>query len=248
MVASGDPQKGYTMAKIKFGGLVSAASGKLAGNVFARNKGGSYVRNWARPTNPQTTDQQAQRTKLANKSAAWRNLTDTQRDSWKTWADDNPVLDRLGNSIQLTGAQAYSRVNINRDTAGDATTQSSTPSAPTFVADIISSTTALAADASAGTVIMTLGTGAAAAQILFIKCSRPVSAGVTNTNSDMRQLPAVTLDAADITAGTIDIGTAYTTKFGIITDKTGLRINTSARQYDEGLLATAQEETGVIVA
>ena len=236
------------MAKIKFGGLISAASGKLAGNVFARNKGGAYIRNWARPTNPQSTDQQAQRTKLANKSAAWRNLTDTQRDAWKTWADDNPVLDRLGNSIKLTGAQAYSRININRDTAGDAATASSTPGAPTFVADIVDASTALAADASAGTVIFTLGAGAAAAQILFIKCSRPVSAGVTNTNSDMRQIVVHTLDAADITAGTVDIGTEYTTKFGIITDKEGMRINLSARQYDEGQLATAQEETGVIVA
>ena len=95
------------MAKIMFGGGVSNASGKIGGTVYSRNKGGSYFRNWVYPNNPQTSKQQTQRNLLAAKSAAWRLLTTGERDAWDTWADENPILDRLGNSIKLSGAQDF---------------------------------------------------------------------------------------------------------------------------------------------
>jgi len=78
--------------------------------------------------------------------------------------------------------------------------------------------------------------------------SKPVSAGVTNTNSQLRLVEVVTLDAAQITASEVDIGTAYIATFGALTGKSGLRVNVSGRQYDEGQLNTAQEVTGIIVA
>ena len=236
------------MAKVQFGGGISAMSGKLAGQVYARNKGGAYARNWVKPTNPSTVAQQNQRNTLSLKSAAWRNLTDAERNSWKSWADDNPVLDRLGSSIVLTGAQAYTKININRDNASDGATQSTTPSAPTFAADIIDTSGSIDADAGGGAVKIPLGAGAAENDIMFMFASRPVSAGVTNTNSQLRLVEVVTLSAAQITASEVDIGTEYTTVFGALTGKTGLRINMSGHQYDEGQLNTAQEVTGVIVA
>ena len=42
------------MAKIKFGMMMTDASGKLGGQVFSKNRGGSYVRTKVTPTNPQT--------------------------------------------------------------------------------------------------------------------------------------------------------------------------------------------------
>ena len=223
-------------------------SGKMAGNVYARNKGGAYVRNWVKPTNPATVAQQNQRNSLSLKSAAWRTLTDEQRDSWKSWADDNPILDRLGASIILTGAQAYTKININRDRASDAATQSTTPGAPTFAADVIDTTDSLDIQIAGDTFLVPLGAGASENDIVFVFASKPVSAGVTNTNSQLRLVDVVTISGAQITAGEIDIITEYKTTFGALTGKSGLRVNVSGRQYDEGQLNTAQEVTGTIAA
>ena len=236
------------MAKVQFGGGIAAMSGKLGGNVFARNKGGAYSRNWVKPTNPATAAQQNQRNTLALKSAAWRDLTDEQRDSWKSWADDNPVLDRLGASIVLSGAQAYTTININRDNAGDSDTQSTTPSSPTYTAAIIDTTGSLAIGIGADTFEIPLGAGAAENDIMFMFASKPVSAGVTNTNSSLRLVKVVTITADEVTAAVVDIMSEYKAIFGALTGKAGQRVNVSGRQYDEGQLNTAQDVTGVIVA
>ena len=236
------------MAKVQFGGGISGMSGKLGGNVFARNKGGAYSRNWVKPTNPSTPAQQNQRNTLALKSAAWRLLTDEQRDSWKSWADDNPVLDRLGASIVLSGAQAYTKININRDNAGDSATQSTTPGSPTYAAAVLNTAGSLDVQIAGDTLLVPLGAGAAENDIVFMFCSKPVSAGVTNTNSSLRLVTVSTLSAAQISAAEVDIITTYKAIFGTLTGKAGQRVNVSGRQYDEGQLNTAQDVTGVIAA
>jgi len=236
------------MAKIQFGGGIAAMSGKMAGNVYARNKGGAYMRNWVKPTNPATTAQQNQRNTLALKSAAWRTLTDEQRASWKSWAEDNPVLDRLGSSVILSGAQAYTKININRDNASDGATQSTTPGAPTFTADIFDTSDVLDIQIAGATFLVPLGAGAAENDVMFIFASKPVSAGVTNTNSQMRLIQVTTISSGQISAGEIECIASYNAKFGALTGKAGLRVNVSGRQYDEGQLNTAQEVTGTIAA
>ncbi len=236
------------MAKVQFGGGISAMSGKLGGNVFARNKGGAYTRNWVKPTNPSTVAQQNQRNTLALKSAAWRNITDSERSSWKSWADDNPVLDRLGSSIVLSGAQAFTKININRDNATDSSTQAEVPAAPTFTADIMDTSSSLTISISGNQLEIPLGTGAAASQVVFVFASKPVSAGVTNTNSAMRLVKVATLDSTDISNGFIDVESEYVSVFGTLVGKSGLRINTSNKEYSEGQLNTAQDVTGIIAS
>lgn len=236
------------MAKIQYGGGISAMSGKLAGNVYARNKGGAYTRNWVKPTNPATTAQQNQRNTLSLKSAAWRTLTDSQRDSWKSWAEDNPVLDRIGQSVTLSGAQGYTKININRDNASDTATQSTVPGAPSFTANIFDTSDTLTISISSANFQIPLGSGAADGQIVFVFCSKPVSAGVTNTNSQLRLVKVVTLSSTDITNTYIDIETEYTDIFGSLAGKSGMRVNVSGREYDEGQLNTAQDVTGTISA
>jgi hypothetical protein len=236
------------MAKIVFGGGVSLASGKVGGTVYSRNKGGAYSRNWVVPTNPQTSKQEDQRNLLAQKSAAWRTLTDSQRTSWESWANDNPILDRVGNSIVLTGAQAYNKININRSNAGDSATQSTTPSTATFTANVIDTSTAVHIDISSGQVFVPLGSGAAASQIVFAHASRPVSAGVTNTNSDLRLIIVQTISAGNVSNGYFNMFTAYESYWGSLTGKTGFRINVSAQEYDEGQFSVPAKVTGIVAA
>ena len=200
------------------------------------------------PTNPSTAKQQAQRNLLSIKSAAWRNLTQEQRTAWQSYADNNPVLDRLGNSIVLTGAQAYIKINVNRTNAGDAAAQATPPSAASFTADIIDTTAALTCEIAAEFLRIPLGSGAAADQIVFTHCSLPVSAGVSNTNSNMRLIEVHTITAGEVTAEYYDIFAEYVAYIGSLAGKAGFRINAACQEYDEGIFATSAKITGTIEA
>jgi hypothetical protein len=236
------------MAKVVFGNGIAAMSGKLGGSVAARNKGGAYLRTWVKPTNPQTARQTAVRATLATNAQLWKDQTDATRAAWATWADANPVIDRLGASIVLSGSQAFGKVMNNRTNAGVALTPSVTPAPTSFTADILDSTATLAPSAGAGTVVLVLGAGAAAGQVVFFYASSPSSAGVTNTNAAYRLLGNVTLVGADIIAGTLDIGSLYTDYFGAITAKAGLKIAVAGEQFPNGLLSSDQDQSGIIAA
>jgi len=100
------------MAKVLYGGGVANMSGSEAGTVHSHNKGGTYTRQRVVPTNPQTARQMAQRDRLGNFARQWVDALDAnQREAWNVWAQENPVIDRLGQSIFLSGFQAYVKLN-----------------------------------------------------------------------------------------------------------------------------------------
>ncbi len=108
------------MAKILYGGGVANMSGSEAGTVHSHNKGGTYTRQRTVPTNPQTTRQMAQRDKISNFSKEWVNdLDQSQRDAWTVFAQENPVIDRLGQSIFLSGIQMFVKLNARIAEASD---------------------------------------------------------------------------------------------------------------------------------
>lgn len=95
------------MALIKFGGGVSAISGKIGGTVYARNRGGAYARNWAKPTNTPTTKQSSNRLAFGNVSKAWAALTVLQQENWNTLASTVTRMNRLGDLYTPTGRQIF---------------------------------------------------------------------------------------------------------------------------------------------
>jgi len=106
------------MALVTLGPLVGQVSGRLGATIFSHNKGGPYVRNGSIPTNPNTTYQQNIRANLANRSQEWAGLTDTQRMAWGAWAVENPVRNRLGKAVQLSGQQSYIQLNHRLQQSG----------------------------------------------------------------------------------------------------------------------------------
>jgi len=100
---------------IKTGGIVERASGKLNGIVFSHNRFGAYVRAIGSPVNPNTDRQQAVRNIFQTLAELWKNtLTEAQRTAWELYAASVPVLNRLGDSIYLTGLNHYIRSNVAR--------------------------------------------------------------------------------------------------------------------------------------
>jgi hypothetical protein len=89
--------------------MVSEGSGKVGGVVMARNRSGLYLRGWAKPTNPNTGSQQRARADFSLAVAAWASLDGLQKEGWKTYADNVAMVNRLGDTIYLTGQQQFIR-------------------------------------------------------------------------------------------------------------------------------------------
>ena len=51
---------------------------------------------------------------MATASQNWQNLTDDERVSWTNFARQRPTIDALGQSILLSGQQAYNKINTRR--------------------------------------------------------------------------------------------------------------------------------------
>lgn len=101
------------------GSLIAQASGSVAGNTFSRNRGGQYIRNRATPVNPNTAQQAAVRAIFSDLTNLWSStLTNSQRNAWNAYAVNVPVLNRLGDSIFLTGFNMYVRSNTPRVQGG----------------------------------------------------------------------------------------------------------------------------------
>ncbi len=101
------------MALIKLTAVVDNISGKLNGSVFARNKGGHYIRSKSNPTNPQTEKQNLVRSLLSGVSTEWRQLTNGQREAWKGAAQDFPYQNKLGDSKIYSGFNLFVKHNQN---------------------------------------------------------------------------------------------------------------------------------------
>jgi hypothetical protein len=103
------------MASIKLSAIVSAARGKVGGNVFSANKAGAFVRTYVKPTNRNTSPQQTVRGRFGTLSSAWRNESAEIRGQWNTIAVQYPYMNRLGDMATYTGQQLYNKLqgNIN---------------------------------------------------------------------------------------------------------------------------------------
>lgn len=82
-------------------------SGKMGPYVFARNKGGQYVRTRVVPVNPNTSRQQNVRSVFALLSGMWNGLTEVQRAAWNLFGLQTPRTNRLGQTITISGHAAY---------------------------------------------------------------------------------------------------------------------------------------------
>ena len=99
-----------------FGGQLS---GSVGGVVASHNKGGAYLRNRTVPTNPNSARQLTARMALASASQAWAVLTQVQRDGWNAYAAATPLVNRLGESITVSGFNMYIRTNSFLASSGE---------------------------------------------------------------------------------------------------------------------------------
>lgn len=175
------------MAKIA--PIWGAMSGSMRGCVMSHNKGGAYVRGRTIPTNPTSVKQSAVRAILGTLSSGWSVLTDAQRAAWNGWAAVNPITDALGESILLSGHQAY--ISLNTRLVQGGATASVSPPATTGPGDLL--TLVVTATAPTGISAAYTVTPLAAGHKVLIWQTLPRSPG---TNPNRRQARLLGFSAA----------------------------------------------------
>lgn len=194
------------MAKILFTAFLSDARNKLNGNVFSKNRYGSYVRNKVTPVNPQTSYQQAQRQMFGSLSAQWRGLTQAQRDAWiaATAAFQRP--DIFGRNQKLSGNALFVSLNKNLLNAGGSTIEDA-PSPVEIPTIAISDLTVAAGTPAVSFTIdpATIPTGFA----LLVFATPSLSPGKDYVKNRLRFIGVGTA-----ATGSVDVTDDYTARFG----------------------------------
>jgi len=235
------------MAKVQFGSGVAAISGRTAGTVFARNKGGAYMRRFSVPTNPISGPQQAARDRMATQSVAWSGIDDADRLAWNAWALTHPIIDRLGAAVALSGHQAFVALNTTRSLHDVAAQFDTPPAEPAFKTPVLNGVGT--ADASAQTIICQAGIALLTADRLAIWASPAVSPGVTNTSSAERCIGTLVLGAGVAKDAVLpSVGALWVGVFGSMLTLADKKINVSAYFYSRGRLSVASGCSLIVVA
>lgn len=100
------------MGKVTF--MNAIVQGKVGGQVYARNKGGYYVRSWAKPTDPRTVAQMNARATFSSASGLWHVQTDASKAQWNGFALTNFNPKHPIPGVLYSGQQAF---NSLRNTA-----------------------------------------------------------------------------------------------------------------------------------
>lgn len=158
-------------------------------------------------------------------SAAWRGLTQIQRDGWESLGLQMNRTDSLGQSYSLNGFAAYCSVNNNRLAAGDAVLSDAplivTPTPPATV-----TITLTAASLSVAYTPTPLGTG-----IRLFMYASPIRNAGRAYESDLRLVAVSAAAAASPFVGF----TAYQARYG--SPVTGARVFFAFGTYNGGFLS-----------
>ena len=195
----------YIMAIFK--SILGTISGKSGNLIFSRNKGGQYLKEYKKPTNPKTPLQTAVRQIRSQTSKAWAGLSDDIKNEWNSFAEDNPILNRLGDPIYLSGFGWYQKAGFNYVNIGESLADIEVPNLETIPVMEIDG---LACDLLTG-IILTLSAAVPATESVIIRSQIYKSGGVTNPGR-MKQ----TFIAEPESVAAIDITTAITALFGTL--------------------------------
>lgn len=195
------------MAKVKFGFGIAEVRNKLGGSVFARNRGGSYVRTKVTPLNPQSGAQVSARNLLTSLAQAFRSLSQDQITAWNNAVTQWQTTDIFGDLVSPTGLALYVRLNANITNAGG--TVIDTPPSPVG-ADALTSLSLTAAVTGDVFDVDFAPAAVPADHTMYVEGTPMLSPGINNANSRFRFIAAVGTAAASPQ----DLFTEETTKFG----------------------------------
>lgn len=217
------------MALIIPGSGVGQISGRVGSVVYSHNRGGQYVRAGSIPVNTMTEYRQSVKNTLSACSKAWVALTDTQREAWNSWAGTVSWKNRLGQSITLSGQNAFVQCNSRILLAGGTLIDiPSINTAPEMVTGIT-----LTTDIGAGTFGLAWTSGAiGATKKLYCRGCVVSTDSVNNVTNRLRGFylsalaatsPQDLQSAVESRFGTLQAGQYFHIEASIIDTKSGLQ-------------------------
>mgnify|MGYP000134250108 CR=1 FL=1 len=228
------------MAIFKPGPAIGQISGRIGGSVFSHNRGGAYIRNGAIPTRVTTPYAEAAKNRLAVFSAAWAGLSTADQLAWKLWATQNPITNRLGDQITLSGHGAYVQLNTTIDLAGGT---------PIDIPPVVAPPTALLTltpDYSIANPveIAYTATPVGASNVVFSEVAISDNPGVQYVRNLFK---LVDVSAAN-QGSPISLGAAIATRFGTLQPGQGCFFRISIVDQDTGLRSQPLSTNGVLTA
>lgn len=101
------------MALIKLGSLVTRISGKIGGQTLGTSASGSYIKNSGTPRKAITLRQQTAMQRMATTAQSWRNLSEVQRQLFRSASSSYPYLNRVGETKYYSGYAIYTMLRNN---------------------------------------------------------------------------------------------------------------------------------------
>jgi hypothetical protein len=149
-------------------------SGRKGSVVYVNTRHGKVVREYVRPRNPQTTDQQGNRSNFGAVSKRWRTLVLEQRAVWRIAAAYQYFVNETGRRVRLNCYHFFVRLNMRRADLG--LPQFDLPPAepvfsPNPVAELVATNTG-------GKITLKLRVPSPPAQYTLVQGAAPVRSGV----------------------------------------------------------------------
>lgn len=98
------------MAVIQYTGLVAGMQGKINGSVLSRGRAGQLIYKSPVQRKEPTNAQLSVRGAFSAIAAFWRALTPEEREDWITIADANPLPNRFGDPMTVSGYAYFQRM------------------------------------------------------------------------------------------------------------------------------------------
>lgn len=210
-------------------------SGRRDGDVMMRN---GVVRGFSVPALIQNGYTTARRAILSLLSTGYRALPQSDIATWVN-ATGFTKSNRFGQAFTVKGKELYVELNSNLYTIGGVLITGA-PTSGAVNGIVVAS---LVADASAGSLDLTFTATPTDANVVHaVFATAPLSAGVFKPGASAFRL-ITTIGAS--TASPLLAGTAYTTKFGLITTKAGEKIFVKAVPIN---LTTGQAGAGIVAS
>jgi hypothetical protein len=149
-------------------------SGRKGSVVYLKTRYGNVARQYVRPRNPRSTEQQAHRDNVRAVTGRWRTLSADQHAAWCTAATNKYLLTETGHRVRLNGYHHFVSLNIRRADLG--LPQFDLPPAePVFGSNPV---VELAITNTGGRIALKLRVPSPPAQYTLVQGARPVRSGV----------------------------------------------------------------------
>jgi len=206
---------------VKWGSIIVRGSGKLGGHVFSSGPSGASVHTSARARNPQSKYQMEVRSRFTQFTQGWRNLTESQRDTWYAAEESFSRTNRFGDVVTLSGKNLYESLNTNRAIIGLGTLDE----APMPTTLLVNEMTAAYFDLNFNALKIDGVYGAGQKYVLM--ATKELSQGAKYKSEEMRIIGTVTarLDGVNVNVFG-DFYTLYSSKFGRPTTNSKIFVGT----------------------